>query len=592
MFLLKSLIGMPGHYAAMARVRGPSHGKRRPRPLFFERLESRLCLSPWSDPVNLGPVINGPGLDNRRPAISSDGLSLYFSSNRPGGGLPDTGPIWVSQRASVNDPWGEPQKLGPAINDPDSVLTSAPNLSTDQHWLFFFQNRVGGSGMDDNWASYRPDTHDDFGWQTPINLGPGVNTPYADAGPAYFEDPATGITTLYFNSNRPGLGDYDIYASTLQGFGKFGPAVLVPELSSAYRDTRMAIRNDGLEIFVTSNRPGGLGSGLNIWVSTRASTLDRWSTPVNLGAPINMAGFNDGAPALSADGNTMYFYANRPGSLGVNDLWMSTRLDHIALTASASTTAGHTFPVTLTAWGHDGNIDTGYTGTVSFASSDSHATLPASYTFTAADNGAHAFGAALLTAGAQSVTATDTTAGIPSAQAGIVVNPAPADHFLIAAPPTAVSGMAFDVTVTARDPYGNVDTNYIGTATWMSSDTDSGVVLPADYAFQTSDDGTHTFSAAVTLITPGDQSLTATDTASAITGSATVTVTPGPQAPPGGGARHVRMPRLGVQADRELASVDRLFTSLKQANAGLLFARRGHDGAANELFSVEEGVLA
>jgi hypothetical protein len=283
----------------------------------------------WTDPVNLGPLINGPGHDNRRPAISANGLSLYFSSNLPGGSA-DTGPLWVSHRASVDDSWAAPQQLGPAINDPSATSTSAPYFSTDQHWLFFYSDRTDlqNYGGADIYASYRQNIQDDFGWQTPINLGPGINTQYDDAGPAYFEDPATGITTLYFNSDRPGgVGDYDIYASTLQGFAKFGPAVLVPELSSPVRDTRMAIRSDGLEMFVTSNRPGGLGSGLNIWVSTRASTTDPWSTPENLGAPINMEGFNDGAPALSADGNTMYFYSNRPGSLGTNDIWMSTRLD-------------------------------------------------------------------------------------------------------------------------------------------------------------------------------------------------------------------------------------------------------------------------
>jgi hypothetical protein len=327
MFLLKSPFGK-GHDAdSQGRVCRVSPGKRRSRLLLFERLEDRLCLSMWSDPVNLGPLINGAGFDNRRPAISSDGLSLYFSSNRPGGAA-DTGPLWVSHRASVDDAWGEPQELGPAINDPSATSTSAPYFSTDQHWLFFYGDRtdLGGYGGADIYAAYRQNTQDDFGWQTSINLGPGVNTQYDDAGPAYFEDPTTGITTLYFNSDRPGgPGDYDIYASTLQGFARFGPAVLVPELSSPNRDTRMAIRGDGLEMFLTSNRPGGLGSGLNIWVSTRATTVDPWSTPENLGAPIDMEGFNDGAPALSADGNTMYFYSNRPGSLGVNDLWMSTR---------------------------------------------------------------------------------------------------------------------------------------------------------------------------------------------------------------------------------------------------------------------------
>src|SRR5207244_7563159 len=106
----------------------------------------------------------------------------------------------------------------------NSTATSGPNLSTDQHWLFFFSDRPGGYGGSDDWVSYRPDTHDDLGWQPPINLGPGVNTQYSDAGPAYFEDPATGITTLYIDSNRPeGEVDGDIYATTLQGFARLRP---------------------------------------------------------------------------------------------------------------------------------------------------------------------------------------------------------------------------------------------------------------------------------------------------------------------------------------------------------------------------------
>src|SRR5437879_11198866 len=134
MLLLNSQGGIAGRYPTRReRGRQQSRGKRRHRPLFFERLEDRLCLSMWSDPVNLGPVINDAAATSRqRPAISSDDLSLYFSSDRPGhyGGGDD---LWVSHRASVNDPWGEPQNLGPAINDPNSTATSGPNLSTDQH---------------------------------------------------------------------------------------------------------------------------------------------------------------------------------------------------------------------------------------------------------------------------------------------------------------------------------------------------------------------------------------------------------------------------------------------------------------------------
>jgi Tol biopolymer transport system component len=101
--------------------------------------------------------------------------------------------------------------------------------------------------------------------------------------------------------------------------------VRVDELSSGYRDTRTAIRNDGLEFFLTSNRPGGFG-GIDLWVSTRERTTARWSVPVNLGPVVNTAS-KEGAPTLSCDGTTLYFYSDRPGGFGQNDLYVITRTE-------------------------------------------------------------------------------------------------------------------------------------------------------------------------------------------------------------------------------------------------------------------------
>jgi hypothetical protein len=202
--------------------------------------------------------------------------------------------------------------------------------------------------------------------------------------------------------------------------------------------------------------------------------------------------------------------------------------------------------------------------------SDGSATVPADYTFTAGDSGTHAFanGVTLLMAGSQTVTATDMVNLSISGSATVSVVPAQAVSFAIAAPAGVSSGTSFDITITALDPYGNIAVNYQATVTFTSSDLDAGVVLPADYTFQSTDAGTHTFPAGVTLITPGDKTLTVTDAASGDTGIATVTVAPGSQVPPAG--RSSRSPRLnvditasqGVQAIPELASVDWLFASL------------------------------
>jgi len=203
----------------------------------------------------------------------------------------------------------------------------------------------------------------------------------------------------------------------------------------------------------------------------------------------------------------------------------------LLVTAQAGVTAGSPFDITVTALDTNGNFVPFYAGTVTFTSSDPFpGVLPANYTFALADQGAHTFsgGGTFFTAGSQTLTAQDTSTGSTSAPATITVSAAPANQLLIAAPPTAVSGTPFDVMVAALDAYGNVDTNYGGTVTWVTNDTDPGVILPADYAFQAADSGVHIFPGGVTLVTLGDQTLTATDTVSGIAGSAAVTVGPGP----------------------------------------------------------------
>ncbi|MHB8875916.1 MAG: PKD domain-containing protein [Myxococcaceae bacterium] len=91
---------------------------------------------------------------------------------------------------------------------------------------------------------------------------------------------------------------------------------------------------------------------------------------------------------------------------------------------SSPTTAGSSSDLTVEAKDALGNRASGYLGTVSFGSSDSAASLTASYTFVAADLGRRTLSQAvtLRTPGTQRVTATDTVdPAITGAQAGIVV---------------------------------------------------------------------------------------------------------------------------------------------------------------------------
>ena len=285
--------------------------------------------SDWSEGVNLGPIVNSASED-MGPAISRDGLSLYFSSARPATGM-GIADLWVAHRPSVDAPWESPQALD-ALNVPGSVAENGPALSPDGHRIYFQSNRPGGFGAQDLYVSRRRDKRDDSGWEAPVNLGAAINTSASETGPEYFEDERSGTATLYFTSNRPGgPGGNDIYASTVLPDGTFAPPVLVAELSSPADDQGPTIRRDGLEMLLASNRPGTLG-GMDIWVATRASTSDPWSTPVNLGAAINTENI-DASPALSFDARTLYFHAAlRPGSIGGEG-----RFDILAATRSKLT---------------------------------------------------------------------------------------------------------------------------------------------------------------------------------------------------------------------------------------------------------------
>ena len=166
-------------------------------------------------------------------------------------------------------------------------------------------------GAGDFYVSSRQNKYDDFAWETPVSLGPTVNSILDEYGPSGFENEGTDDLTLYFNSNRPGgLGGYDIYTTRTAADGTFLPVTLVTELSSAGDDTFPAVsRRDGLELFLLSNRTGTLG-GFDLWSARRDRTSDAWSVPENLGPTVNSTA-NEQRPTISWFGNSLTFPSDR-----------------------------------------------------------------------------------------------------------------------------------------------------------------------------------------------------------------------------------------------------------------------------------------
>jgi WD40-like Beta Propeller Repeat len=272
----------------------------------------------WSEPVNLGPVVNS-SVGDQNPAVTADELSLYFVSPRPGslGGFD----VWVTRRASRSSEWEPPVNVGPPVST--SFGEGAVAVSPDGHLLFIHSDRPGTLGASDIWVARRSGSKDEEDWEPPVNLGPNVNTTDEEQGPEYVASDGGGA--LYFNRGNQAAGLSDLYRVEVSRDGlPEGAAQPVTELNApAFNDAAPGLRADAREILFWSTRPGGLG-GTDIWVSTRQSANHPWSPPVNAGPPLNTT-VNDLHPELTQDALTLYLASNRPGGFGGTDLWVSTR---------------------------------------------------------------------------------------------------------------------------------------------------------------------------------------------------------------------------------------------------------------------------
>ena len=287
-------------------------------------------FSEWSAPVSLGPVVNSPNLDFW-PSISPNGLSLYFGSNRFGGirGGPDNQDIWVTRRASLDAPWGAPRNLGPNINT--EFRDNSPRISRDGHWLIFGSGRTTGKCVANSivefYISYRENADDDFAWEPAVHFGCELAGAMENIGQTFFHDDDKGITTMYFASARAGDSPLalDIYVSTRNFHGAFGPPALVSELNTPVVDSAGTVRADGLEMFFKRGLPPP--GPADLMVTTRETTSQPWTTPKSLGPLVNSSEIDNQHPSLSCDGTALYFTSNRPGGLGNGsyDFYVTTR---------------------------------------------------------------------------------------------------------------------------------------------------------------------------------------------------------------------------------------------------------------------------
>ena len=260
---------------------------------------------------NLGNNVNTTYYEGF-PMIMGDGLTLYFSSDRPGGsgGLD----IYYTQRTSAGDSWSKPVNLK-SINSPasDHSVTVSPDGLT----MYFMSKREGGFGSGDIYVSSRKDVTDPDGWGSPENVGPVINTEKLEACPLIHI--SGNRTELYFVSNRDdigGQGEIDIFHTILGSNHKsFKKPVNMSEINSPVLDMHF----EPLQGLMWSDRKGGVG-GQDIWIADFSTVHNEWRNPTPLTYPINTI-HEEGMPSITDDLEELIFHSNRPGGEGSFDIY-------------------------------------------------------------------------------------------------------------------------------------------------------------------------------------------------------------------------------------------------------------------------------
>lgn len=164
----------------------------------------------WSDMRKVSANINHPKYWDSQPTIASDGITLYFASDRPGGyGGID---LYVAKKDPQTGIWGIPQNLGATINTKGDEKT--PFIHSDSETLYFSSTGHFGFGGYDIYYTRKNEKGE---WEEPENIGSPINGPTDDTGFFVSSDTKTGYFFSFDEGkvSGKGVGRYDLYGFEL-----------------------------------------------------------------------------------------------------------------------------------------------------------------------------------------------------------------------------------------------------------------------------------------------------------------------------------------------------------------------------------------
>ncbi len=261
------------------------------------------------DPKNLGAGVNTADAEYF-PALTADEQTIVITRNsRPAGGGHGQEDFYESRLADGE--WITARNLGAPLNTPDNE--GAQTISPDGQLMFFTGcNRPEGLGGCDIYFSRKVGNN----WTEPQNIRNPINSSKWESQPSLSPDKKT----VYFSSSRAGgKGDKDLWSSTLTEQGVWGvPVNLGSVINTPEQEESPFIHPDNQTLYFSSDGLTGMGRK-DIFYSRKDAT-GNWTTPVNLGYPINTWN-NDDSFIVGASGKVAYFASDRKGGFGSLDLY-------------------------------------------------------------------------------------------------------------------------------------------------------------------------------------------------------------------------------------------------------------------------------
>ena len=274
------------------------------------------------------------------PTVTADNSALFFTSKRPGSlGSHDLSEkdvakekaeahyyedIYVSTKLPSGN-WSEPKNMGKPVNgdDHDATVSILPD---GQHMIMY--NSDNGGDLYETILEGKE-------WSKPTSIGKTINSSYHEESAAYSLDKKT----IYFVSNRPEGNldkghelrgtdrlNHDIYyAKWNEKKKRWGEAInMGPSINTIYEERGVFMHADGKTLYFSSEGHNSMG-GYDIFKTTYDEKMESWSTPENMGYPVNGPD-NDVFFVLTANKRTGYYASVHHNGLGEEDIYSITFL--------------------------------------------------------------------------------------------------------------------------------------------------------------------------------------------------------------------------------------------------------------------------